>query len=154
MRNVIVALALLPFSLDPRIKRIKQQEKEAREAKKRGIAPAGPVKKTKQEEEEEKNKAELEAKQKEEEEKVCIQHISVSRFDSQINSLSLLVLRLRNKRLRLLTLQRRLEGSNAWQKRELRWFWIPVTRTGTLILVVVGTRDVDVVARVLLHCTR
>ena len=39
--------------------------------------------------------------------------------------LSLLVLRLRNKKLQLLMQQRRPEGSNA-QKKELRWFWIPI----------------------------
>lgn len=65
---------LLRFSLDPRIKRIKQQEKEARDAKKRVNTPGAPAKKTKEEEAEEKNKAELEAKQKEEEEKVCMHH--------------------------------------------------------------------------------
>jgi hypothetical protein len=125
MRSLIVFLVLtfllLPFSLDPRIKRIKQQEKEAREAKKRGTAPAGPAVKTKKEEEEEKIKAELEAKQKEEEEKVCILyiHFRFPRFDLQF-CLSLLVLRLRNKKLRLLTQQRKLEGSNA-QRKELRW---------------------------------
>ena len=70
MRNSIDSLPL-HFSLDPRIKRIKQQEKEARDAKKRVNTPGAPVKKTKEEEAEEKNKAELEAKQKEEEEKVC-----------------------------------------------------------------------------------
>ena len=41
--------------------------------------------------------------------------------------LSLLVLRLRNKKLRLLMQQRRLEGSNA--QKELRWFWIPISQT-------------------------
>ncbi|KAF8153265.1 DnaJ domain-containing protein [Crassisporium funariophilum] len=61
----------MTLGLDPRIKRIKQQEKEAREAKKRAGAPNAPVKKTKQQEEEEKKKAEEEAKQKEEEEKVA-----------------------------------------------------------------------------------
>ena len=86
LRNFIVFL--LPFSLDPRIKRIKQQEKEAREAKKRGTTPAGPAAKTKKEVEEEKIKAELEAKQKEEEEKVCIKHNDFRfpfRCDSLIN---------------------------------------------------------------------
>ncbi|KAF4613305.1 hypothetical protein D9613_011205 [Agrocybe pediades] len=65
------SLVDMALSLDPRIKRIKQQEKEAREAKKRAAAPGAPVKKTKQQEEEEKKKAELEAKQKEEEEKAA-----------------------------------------------------------------------------------
>ena len=66
-------MSLYYYSVDPRIKRIKQQEKEAREAKKRGIAPGGaPAKKTKKEEEEEKKKREEEAKQKEEEDKVCV----------------------------------------------------------------------------------
>lgn len=59
----------LTLGLDPRIKRIKQEEKEAREAKKRGAA-GGPPKKTKQQEEEEKKKLEEEARKKEEEEKV------------------------------------------------------------------------------------
>lgn len=61
----------LTLGLDPRIKRIKQQEKEAREAKKRGNTPVG-GKKTKQQEEEERKKAEEEAKKKEEEDKVCL----------------------------------------------------------------------------------
>ncbi|KAF9447044.1 DnaJ-domain-containing protein [Macrolepiota fuliginosa MF-IS2] len=61
----------LTLGLDPRIKRIKQEEKEAREAKKRGNAPGGVVKKTKQQEEEEKKKLEEEARKKEEEEKVA-----------------------------------------------------------------------------------
>ncbi|KAJ3556537.1 hypothetical protein NP233_g11955 [Leucocoprinus birnbaumii] len=61
----------LTLSLDPRIKRIKQEEKEAREAKKRGNTPGAPAKKTKQQEEEEKKKAEEEARKKEEEEKVA-----------------------------------------------------------------------------------
>ncbi|KAF9006959.1 DnaJ domain-containing protein [Cyathus striatus] len=65
------ALVDLTLSLDPRIKRIKQEEKAAREAKKRGAAPNGPVKKTKQQEEEEKKRVEEEAKKKEEEEKVA-----------------------------------------------------------------------------------
>ncbi|KAF8171331.1 DnaJ-domain-containing protein [Pholiota molesta] len=61
----------LALSLDPRIKRIKQQEKEAREAKKRAAAPGAPAKKTKQQEEEERKKAEEEAKAKEEAEKAA-----------------------------------------------------------------------------------
>jgi len=65
----LVLVLLLHFSLDPRIKRIKQQEKDARIAKKRAIAPAGPVEKTKQEEEEAMRKVEEEAKL--EEDKVC-----------------------------------------------------------------------------------
>ncbi|EKM78545.1 hypothetical protein AGABI1DRAFT_121584 [Agaricus bisporus var. burnettii JB137-S8] len=60
----------LTLGLDPRIKRIKQEEKEAREAKKRGAA-GGPPKKTKQQEEEEKKKLEEEARKKEEEEKAA-----------------------------------------------------------------------------------
>ncbi|KAF8900155.1 DnaJ domain-containing protein [Gymnopilus junonius] len=60
----------MALGLDPRIKRIKQQEKEAREAKKKGVTPGAPAKKTKQQEEEEKKKAEEEAKKREEEEKV------------------------------------------------------------------------------------
>jgi len=116
-KNSIVSL-LLRFSLDPRIKRIKQQEKEAREAKKRVNTPNAPAKKTKQEEEEERNKAELEAKQKEEEEKVCMQHIQIPvRLTNEF--ISLLVLRPRDKRLRLPTQRRRLEGNNASQKKQL-----------------------------------
>ncbi|KAG5644843.1 hypothetical protein DXG03_007571 [Asterophora parasitica] len=60
----------LCLSLDPRIKLIKQHEKEAREAKKAAAQPGKPAKKTKAQEEEEKKKAEDEAKKKEEEEKV------------------------------------------------------------------------------------
>jgi DnaJ family protein C protein 2 len=58
----------LTLSADPRIKRIKQEEKDAREAKKKtkGGVPAN--QKVKQEEE--KKKAEEDAKKKEEEEKV------------------------------------------------------------------------------------
>ena len=64
-------MCLTTYRLDPRIKRIKQEEKEAREAKKRGLT-SGPVKKTRAQEEEEKRKAELEAKQKEEAEMVSV----------------------------------------------------------------------------------
>ena len=56
------------LSLDPRIKRIKQEEKEARDAKKRG--KAGTPQNLKAKEEEEKKKAEEEARKKEEEELV------------------------------------------------------------------------------------
>jgi hypothetical protein len=58
----------LTLSVDPRIKRIKQEEKDAREAKKKtkGGVPANQKAKL----EDEKKKAEEEAKQKEEEEKV------------------------------------------------------------------------------------
>ncbi|KAF5347125.1 hypothetical protein D9756_010942 [Leucocoprinus leucothites] len=65
------SLVNLTLGLDPCIKRIKQEEKEAREAKKRGNAPGGTVKKMKQQEEEEKKKAEEEAHKKEEEDKVA-----------------------------------------------------------------------------------
>ncbi|KAF5384055.1 hypothetical protein D9615_003143 [Tricholomella constricta] len=61
----------LTLSLDPRIKLIKQQEKEAREAKKAAAQPGKPPNKTKAQEEEEKKKAEEEAKKKEEEEKAA-----------------------------------------------------------------------------------
>ena len=84
--------AILFSSLDPRIKRIKDEEKKAREAKKRGV----PAKKTQQEIAEE-ARLELEAQrkkdeaqQKEDEDKVCqaiyIYIQSGSRSDSQINS--------------------------------------------------------------------
>jgi len=56
------------LSVDPRIKRIKQEEKEAREAKKRGRA--GTPQNQKAKEEEEKKKAEEDARKKEEEDKV------------------------------------------------------------------------------------
>ncbi|GLB41141.1 putative dnaJ molecular chaperone homology domain [Lyophyllum shimeji] len=61
----------LTLSLDPRIKMIKQAEKEAREAKKAAAQPGKPAKKTKAQEEEEKRKAEEEARKKEEEEKAA-----------------------------------------------------------------------------------
>jgi DnaJ family protein C protein 2 len=60
----------LTLSLDPRIKRIKQEEKDAREAKKKskgGMSAAEQKVKA----EEEKRKAEEEAKRKEEEDKVA-----------------------------------------------------------------------------------
>ncbi|KAG2007366.1 DnaJ protein [Coprinopsis cinerea AmutBmut pab1-1] len=60
----------LALSVDPRIKRIKQQEKEAREAKRRA-AQGGPVKKSKADEDAEKKRLEEEAKQKEEAEKAA-----------------------------------------------------------------------------------
>jgi hypothetical protein len=68
-----IALHLHPIhSLDPRIKLLKQQEKEAREAKKNsGVNNGASAKKTKAQLEEEKKRAEEEEKQKEEEEKVC-----------------------------------------------------------------------------------
>ncbi|KAF8056964.1 DnaJ-domain-containing protein, partial [Lyophyllum atratum] len=65
------SLVDLTLSLDPRIKMIKQAEKEAREAKKAASQPGKPAKKTKAQEEEEKKQAEEEAKKKEEEEKVA-----------------------------------------------------------------------------------
>ena len=58
------------LSVDPRIKRIKQEEKEAREAKKKNRGAQNGAN-NKQKAEEEKKKAEEEAKQKEEDEKVC-----------------------------------------------------------------------------------
>ncbi|KAI0042957.1 DnaJ-domain-containing protein [Auriscalpium vulgare] len=61
----IVDLAL---SVDPRIKRIKQEEKEARDAKKKGKSSSGP---SKAELEEQKKRAEEEAKQKEEADKLA-----------------------------------------------------------------------------------
>lgn len=67
-------------SLDPRIKRIRQEEKEARQAKKRGIVSSGLGQKSQGREEEEKKKAEEEARKKEEEEKVCLIIFSVSSF--------------------------------------------------------------------------
>ncbi|KAI0640449.1 DnaJ domain-containing protein [Trametes meyenii] len=58
------------LSVDPRIKRIRQEEKEAREAKKKNKGQANGVP-AKQKAEEEKRKAEEELKRKEEEEKVA-----------------------------------------------------------------------------------
>lgn len=63
----IVDLAL---SVDPRIKRIKQEEKEARDAKKKTKGGAVNGMSQKQKEEEDKKKAEEEAIKNEEEEKV------------------------------------------------------------------------------------
>lgn len=63
----IVDLAL---AYDPRIKRIKEEEKAAREAKKKNKAGPQNGLSAKQKAEEEKKKAEEEAKRKEEEEKV------------------------------------------------------------------------------------
>ena len=60
----------IALGADPRIKRIKQEEKEAREAKKKNRGAHNGTN-NKQKAEEEKKKAEEEAKAKEEEEKVC-----------------------------------------------------------------------------------
>jgi 4-diphosphocytidyl-2C-methyl-D-erythritol kinase len=67
-----LASNLVLLSLDPRIKRIKQQEKEAREAKKRTATGSGAStpRRSKAEEEADKKRLEEEAKRKEEEEKV------------------------------------------------------------------------------------
>ena len=108
-------MSLYYYSVDPRIKRIKQQEKEAREAKKRGTAPGGaPAKKTKKEEEEEKKKKEEEAKQKEEEDKVCVSFFFFLlgwRLVSDGLAYSLLVRRRRSRKPLLRMRQRRLGGS-------------------------------------------
>ncbi|TFK67631.1 chaperone J-domain-containing protein [Pluteus cervinus] len=62
----------LALGLDPRIKRIKQEEKEARERKKKGsVSGTATPKKTKEEEEAEKQRKLEEEKKKEEEEKVA-----------------------------------------------------------------------------------
>jgi DnaJ family protein C protein 2 len=71
----------LSYSFDPRIKRIRQQEKEARDAKKRGLAN-GSAQKTKEQVEEEKRKAEQDAKQTEEAEKVGGNAINIVEFCS------------------------------------------------------------------------
>ena len=63
----IVDLAL---AYDPRIKRIKEEEKAAREAKKKNKGGVNGTVNAKQKAEEDKRKAEEEAKRKEEEEKV------------------------------------------------------------------------------------
>ncbi|KAI0357924.1 DnaJ-domain-containing protein [Trametes cingulata] len=59
------------LSVDPRIKRIRQEEKEAREAKKKSKGGQVNGQSAKQKQEEEKRKAEEEAKRKEEEEKAA-----------------------------------------------------------------------------------
>ncbi|RPD52777.1 DnaJ-domain-containing protein [Lentinus tigrinus ALCF2SS1-7] len=59
------------LAVDPRIKRIRQEEKEAREAKKRNKGGVNGSVDAKQKAEEEKRKAEEEAKKKEEEEKIA-----------------------------------------------------------------------------------
>lgn len=67
------ALVDTALGLDPRIKRIKQEEKDAREAKKKarsGTSTPNPMSKAK--EEELKKKAEEEAKKKEEDDKVSL----------------------------------------------------------------------------------
>lgn len=64
----------LTLNVDPRIKRIKQQEKEAREAKKKARSGGQNGLDAKQKEEEAKKKAEEEAKKKEAEDKVCSIH--------------------------------------------------------------------------------
>ena len=107
-------MSLYYHSVDPRIKRIKQQEKEAREAKKRGIAPGGaPAKKTKKEEEEEKKKKEEEAKQKDEEDKVCVSFFFLPGWGLVSDGLaySLPVQRRRSRKPLLRMRQRRLGGS-------------------------------------------
>ena len=65
----IVDLAL---SVDPRIKRIKQEEKEAREAKRKNKGSGANTPISKAQQEEEKRRAEEEAKKKAEEEQVCL----------------------------------------------------------------------------------
>lgn len=60
----------LTLALDPRIKRIKQEEKEARESKKKSKTGGQNGLSDKQKEEEDKKKAEEEAKKKEEAENV------------------------------------------------------------------------------------
>lgn len=59
------------LALDPRIKRIKQEEKDAREAKKKARSGTATPVPTKAAQEEAKKKAEEEVKRKEEEDKVC-----------------------------------------------------------------------------------
>ncbi|KAI0705677.1 DnaJ domain-containing protein [Earliella scabrosa] len=59
------------LAVDPRIKRIRQEEKEAREAKKKNKGGVNGTMNAKQKAEEEKRKAEEEAKKKEEEEKAA-----------------------------------------------------------------------------------
>lgn len=127
----------LALSLDPRIKRIKQEEKAAREAKKKGKTGAQNGVDNKQKEEEEKKKAEEEAKKKEEEEKVSNNTLP-SRKLSLITFVRLPVRRRRKPRPPLPTLRRRLGGKLVlkveMQHNELtardpssQDLWIPVT---------------------------
>jgi DnaJ homolog subfamily C member 2 len=101
LRNIVdVAL-----SVDPRIKRIKQEEKEAREAKRKNKAGAGGGL-SKAQIEEEKRRADEEAKAKEEAEKVCL----CTPFTASISAdgfCRLRGLRQRRQRPRLLMLRKR-----------------------------------------------
>lgn len=102
----------LALSVDPRIKRIKQEEKEARDAKKKGKAGALNGVSAKQKEEEDKKKAEEEAKKKEEEEKVTVASFSI--YNSLLTFLPRSrVLRQRRPRLQLPTPRRRPGGKPA-----------------------------------------
>ena len=101
LRNIVdVAL-----SVDPRIKRIKQEEKEAREAKRKNKSGAGGGL-SKAQVEEEKRRAEEEAKAKEEAEQVCFVyfHKVVPTFLFPCRSLKQ---RPKRRRQRLPTLQKR-----------------------------------------------
>ena len=71
------------LGVDPRIKRIKQEEKDARDAKKRG--KAGTPQNLKAKEEEEKKKAEEEAKKNEEEE--MVRGFTFPLFNKQLTTL-------------------------------------------------------------------
>lgn len=101
LRNIVdVAL-----SADPRIKRIKQEEKDAREAKRKNKAGTGGGL-SKAQVEEEKRRAEEEAKAKEEAEKVCLCAPFTMSFRTD-GSCRLRRQRRRRRRPRLLMLRRR-----------------------------------------------
>lgn len=99
----------LALSVDPRIKRIKQEEKDAREAKKKGKNGAVDGMSAKEKAEAEKKKAEEEAKLKEEEEKVCsVVVLSCARCLNDAFSSRSPALKRRKRKLLLPTLRRRL----------------------------------------------
>ena len=106
---------MLVHSLDPRIKRIKQEEKAARDAKKKGKGQSTPGKKSKAEEEAEKKRAEEEAKQKEEAEKVCSSCVCHSDISHGIRC-RLLGQRPRKQKLQPQMLRKRREDCKELQK--------------------------------------
>lgn len=102
----------LTLGLDPRIKRIKQEEKEARDAKKKGKT-GGPNGMTdKQKAEEDKKKAEEEAKRKEEEEQVRSPS-SWLRAESYFNLRRSLAQKPKRRRLQQLLQRRKLDAKLA-----------------------------------------
>lgn len=112
------------LALDPRIKRIKEEEKVAREAKKKAKGGVATPTNTKAQAEEEKRKAEEEAKKKEEEDKVRLSNLDISH--SHVFSYlwpwalcRLPRLRRRRRRLLLRTPRRRLAGRRGSRMRVL-----------------------------------